>query len=177
MIVLEVEVQNDERPLAAFVFSDDLLDDRAYLFEEIIFQGGFGAGGVRRVGDDDSALAGGWVDVPGEILFDGYRKAGVESALNAVVPVALVGVTVMRIQYGLVVVQEVQVWPLRQSGQDESRQKGDECDGFVTHAVFLFGCGLSYALTSSVWMRPVTSALPLRAIMSTSLRTPNSPGK
>ena len=28
--------------------------------------------------------------------------------------------------------------------------------------------------TKSVWIRPVTSALPLRIIMSISLRTPNS---
>ncbi len=66
------------------------------------------------MGNDYAAFTGGWVDVPGEVLFDGDGEAGVESALDAVVPLALVGVAVVRVEYGLIVVQKIQVRFLRE---------------------------------------------------------------
>jgi hypothetical protein len=67
--------------------------------------------------DDDTAFACGWIDVPGKVLLDRYGEAGVESALDAVVPLPLVGVTVMRIQHGLIVVEKIQIRTLRVGGR------------------------------------------------------------
>jgi hypothetical protein len=100
-------VQDYYWPLAALVFSDDPSYNGTHLLEKIILQSGLSASWVGRMGDDNAALTGGWVDVPGEVLFDGNRKTGVESTLDAIIPMSLVWITVMRIQHGLVVIQKI----------------------------------------------------------------------
>jgi hypothetical protein len=52
------------------------------------------------------ALAGGPVNIPGKVLLNGHRKARIDSALNAIIPVALVGIAIMRIQNGFVMIQK-----------------------------------------------------------------------
>ena len=124
LVILEVEMQNDERPLTAPIFCDDLFHNGTHLLEEIVLQCGFLTCWVGRVGDDNATFAGRWINVPGKVLLDGYRKAGVESSLNTIIPMSLVGIAVMRIQNGLVVIQEVQIRPLCKStegAQDDYR--------------------------------------------------------
>jgi hypothetical protein len=63
--------------------------------------------------NDYPADSGGWIDVPGKVLLYGYREAGTESALDAIAPMSLVRITVMRIQNGLIVIQEIEIRGLR----------------------------------------------------------------
>src|SRR5580698_6607140 len=124
LVIFKIEMQNDERPLTALIFSDDLFHDWTHLLEEVVLQCGLLTRWVWCMGDDNAAFAGSWVDVPGEVLFDGHRKAGVESTLNPIIPVSLVRIAVMCIQYGLVVIQKVQIRFLcksRESGQGNYR--------------------------------------------------------
>jgi hypothetical protein len=75
--------------------------------------------------DDCAALACGGIDVPGEILLDGYRKAGVESTVDTVVPSPLIRIAIVRVQYGLIVIQKIQIRTLPQGerGRQDERHE------------------------------------------------------
>src|SRR5262249_4404214 len=105
----EIEVEYDDRPARAIVIGQRFFDDGSHAFEKVIAQGGFAAGGLGVVRDHGTALAGGRVYSPTEILLDADGKARLERAIDAVAEVALVGVAVMRIEYGAIVIQEIEV--------------------------------------------------------------------
>src|SRR5665213_1021503 len=107
LIVLEVEMQNDDRPLVALVFGNCFFDNGADLLEKIIFEAGLSAGWVWRVRDDDAALSRRGINIPGEVLLDGDGEARIKGTLNAIVPLPIVGVAVMGIQNGLIVIQKI----------------------------------------------------------------------
>ena len=94
----EIEVNDDERPTRTVVLLQRLLDDRPDPLEEVCAEIDLGAGDVLRVRDDDTAFAGGAIDVPGEVLLDTDGEAEGERALDAVGPLALVGVAVVGVQ-------------------------------------------------------------------------------
>ena len=59
------------------------------------------------MGDDNTAFAGSRVNIPGKGLLNGHREAGIESTLNAIIPVSRVEIAIMCIQNRLVVTQEL----------------------------------------------------------------------
>ncbi len=99
-VVFEIEVEGDEGPGGGFVFAESLFDEGADVFEEIVAEGGFVAGGFGGVGDDGAAEAGGFIDAPGEVLFDTDGEAGGEGAREAIGPFAFVGVAVVSVEKG-----------------------------------------------------------------------------
>ena len=117
----EIEVDDDDRPARAVVIGQRFFDDGAHAFEEIVAQGGFGAGGLGVVRDHRTALAGGGVDGPTEILLDAHGEAGLERAIDAVVEVALVRVAVVRVQHGAVVIEEIEVGLAKQGQGRQER--------------------------------------------------------
>ncbi len=105
----EIEVEHDDRPARAIVIGQGFLDDGAHALEEIIAQRRFAAGGLGVVRHHRPALAGGGVDGPGEILLDAHGEAGLKRSIDAVLKIALVRIAVVRVQYGAVVIEEVEV--------------------------------------------------------------------
>src|ERR1700728_3943973 len=143
LVVLEIEMQDNDRPLLALIFGNSLLDHGAHLLEEIIVKSRLGAGGLGRVRNHDAALAGSWIDIPCQILLDGNWKSRSKSALDPVVPFAFVRIAVMRIQNWLVVIEKVQVLALckdcRQSeGHEHPCQK---CNVFSRAHLGILHCG------------------------------------
>ncbi len=84
-------------------------NDGAHAFEEVVAQRGFVAGGLGVVRHHRPAFAGGGVDAPGEILLNTHGEARLECAIDAVLKIALVRIAVVRVQYGAVVIEEVEV--------------------------------------------------------------------
>jgi len=78
--------------------------------------------------DDDAALLCRRIDIPRKVLLDRYGKARVERSLNAVIPLSLIRVAVMRIQNRLVVIQKVQIRVLRK------RRAGGKSEGGYENA-------------------------------------------
>ena len=99
-VVFEVEVEGDEGPAGAVVFAESPFDDGADVFEEIVAEGGFVAGGFGGVRDDGAADAGGFIDAPGEVLFDANGGARGEGAGETIGPFSFVGVAVMGVEKG-----------------------------------------------------------------------------
>src|SRR4051794_34835631 len=90
LIALEIEVENDQRPVSAVILAERLLHDGADAFEKVLAERGLGAGGLGSVGDYRSALAGCRIDAPGQVLFNRDRKAERKSAIDSVGPAAFV---------------------------------------------------------------------------------------
>ena len=101
---LEIEMEYDERPVGAVVLRQRLFDYRTDMFEEVLAQRGFGAGRLGTVGDYRASFPGRWIHKPGNVLFDPDGKTALESAVQPVGPLAVVGVAVMRVEHRPVVV-------------------------------------------------------------------------
>src|ERR1700679_4392190 len=82
LVVLEIEGQDNDRPLLALILGNSLLNHGAHLLKEIIVKGRLGAGGLGRVRNHDAAFAGGWIDIPCQILLDRNWKSRSKSALD-----------------------------------------------------------------------------------------------
>ena len=133
----EIEVDDDDRPARAIVIGERFFDDGAHAFEEIIAQGGFGAGGLGVVRDYGPALAGGWVDGPTEILLDAHGEARLERAIDAVAEVALVGVAVVRVQHGTVVIEEIEIRLAKQGQRRQGeKQNSHQTAGYLMRITF-----------------------------------------
>src|SRR5271157_6037618 len=108
-VVLEIEMQHDQRPVRAIVLPQRLLDDGPHAFEEIIAQQRLGAGGFGSVRYHYAAL------VPSQILLNGDREASSQCAIDAVRPLALIRIAVVSIAKGMVVVQKLERGRLRRA--------------------------------------------------------------
>ena len=61
------------------------------------------------MGDYYATGSGGGVYVPSEVLLDGHGITGVECARDAICPLAVVWIAVVRVEQGLIVVQEIEM--------------------------------------------------------------------
>ena len=129
---LEIEVEHDDGPARAIVIGQRFFDDGAHAFEEVIAQRGFAAGGLGGVRDHRPALAGGGVDGPGEILLDTDGEAGLERAIDAVLKIALVRIAVVRVQYGAVVIEEIEIGLAKQGQRTAGREAECALDSRIT---------------------------------------------
>lgn len=100
LVVFEIEVQSDERPIAVIPVSKGLLDDGPDAIEEVMLHGWFMAGDRVAVGDDGPAAAALRIGEPAKVLFDGNRGSSSECSIDAVVPPLVVWVAIVRIHDG-----------------------------------------------------------------------------
>jgi hypothetical protein len=90
--VLEIEVENDQRPPRPVTFPQGFFDDRPHRLEEIITQTGLAARGLVVMCDGDSAFACRRIDLPCQILLDGDRIARLQRPLETIRPLPLIAV-------------------------------------------------------------------------------------
>ena len=97
LVVFEVEIERDERPIAVVTVPQRLLYDGPNALEEILIHGRLIAVGRFPVGDNRPAAPGLGIGMPGQILLDGQWSARRKSTIDAVAPPFEVGITVVRI--------------------------------------------------------------------------------
>src|SRR5262249_53471746 len=90
---LEIEVDDDQRPLRAIVLLQSLFNKRADVFEKMIAQRWLGPGSLRSVRYNWAAVR------PRNILLDRYRKSRADRTINSIRPAALIRITVVRIEH------------------------------------------------------------------------------
>ena len=91
LVVLEIEVENNDRPSVALVFPQRLLDNRPHALEKVWLQSGLRSRRLGRVADDDV------VDIPGKILLDRDREPKTQGAVETVGPTALIGIAIVSV--------------------------------------------------------------------------------
>src|SRR5450755_3444471 len=74
------------------------------------------------MGEYWTAVAGDWIDVPGNILFDGDRKWGLKGAFNPIRPPEFCGITIVCIRHGTIMVEEVEPGSLGTSGHNDQKK-------------------------------------------------------
>lgn len=96
---LEIEIQSNERPIASIAVAERLLHDGANAFEKIVAHYGLGAIYRVAVRNDGPAPPGSQVGIPEKVLFNGNREADRKRAFDTVRPAAVIGITVVGIDY------------------------------------------------------------------------------
>src|SRR5262245_60447719 len=98
LLGLEIQIECDQWPVAWVVGSQRLLHDRTYALEEVLLDRRLRTSRSLVVRQDRTRTASGTVFVPGEILLDRQRCAGSEGPLDAIAPLFVFWITIVRIQ-------------------------------------------------------------------------------
>src|SRR6202007_1516108 len=99
LIIFEIEVERNDRPIPMVAVPQSLLYDRPHPLEEILIHGWFVAVSRFSMCDHRPAASGLGISMPGQVLLDSHGSARRKSTINAVAPPFKVGIAVVRIHH------------------------------------------------------------------------------
>src|ERR1700722_3178711 len=97
LVVLEIKIERDQRPITVVALSQRLLYDGSHAFEEILIHRWLFAVGRPTVRDNRPATPRLGIGMPGQVLLDSQGSTCGKSTIDAVAPPFEVGIAVVRI--------------------------------------------------------------------------------